>query len=208
MAPRSRFVSGGLWRAVRPSVHWDLRSKRNETGVFRAVTGKASRLAPPNTPVARKDPFNIQGLCVSRRLVENSFFVQPGCERHAPTKTTAFSHSSCDHIGFVASQPATVSPSDVSRKNVSRVRQGLTYMASTSATNTEKMNGAAPNQTLVPAAENGTIEPSAAVALGAVFRGCSRPVKPQSGRDPRRRSTFAAPAGRAESYRSAHWQRR
>ena len=37
-------------------------SKRNETAVFRGVTGKASRLAPPNTVTNRKDPFNINGL--------------------------------------------------------------------------------------------------------------------------------------------------
>ena len=39
-----------------------LHAKRNETGVFHGVTGKASRPAPPYTVRNRKDPFNINGL--------------------------------------------------------------------------------------------------------------------------------------------------
>jgi hypothetical protein len=35
---------------------------RNETGVFRGVTGKPSGLAPPNTVTNRRDPFNFNGL--------------------------------------------------------------------------------------------------------------------------------------------------
>jgi hypothetical protein len=51
---------------VRPSglcflgVHFE--AKRNETGVFGGVTGKASGLAPPNTVTNRRDPFNFNGL--------------------------------------------------------------------------------------------------------------------------------------------------
>jgi hypothetical protein len=37
-------------------------SNRNETGVFRGVTGKPSGLAPPNTVTNRRDPFNFNGL--------------------------------------------------------------------------------------------------------------------------------------------------
>ena len=39
-----------------------LRAKRNETGVFEGVTGKALRQAPPYTVTNRKDPFNFNGL--------------------------------------------------------------------------------------------------------------------------------------------------
>ncbi len=35
---------------------------RNETGVFRGVTGKPSGLAPPNTVTNRRDPFNFNEL--------------------------------------------------------------------------------------------------------------------------------------------------
>ena len=41
-------------------------SKRNETGIFRGVTGKPSRLAPPNTVKNRRDPFSFNGLRVSQ----------------------------------------------------------------------------------------------------------------------------------------------
>jgi hypothetical protein len=37
-------------------------SKRNETGVFVGVTGKASRLAPPYTFRTGRDPYNINEL--------------------------------------------------------------------------------------------------------------------------------------------------
>lgn len=39
-----------------------LGANRNETGIFRGVTGKPSRLAPPNTVTNRRDPFNFNGL--------------------------------------------------------------------------------------------------------------------------------------------------
>jgi hypothetical protein len=35
---------------------------RNETDIFRGVTGKPSGLAPPNTVTNRRDPFNFNGL--------------------------------------------------------------------------------------------------------------------------------------------------
>ena len=47
---RQALVSLGFW------------SKRNETGVFLNVTGKALRLAPPYTFTVLRDPFNINGL--------------------------------------------------------------------------------------------------------------------------------------------------
>jgi len=34
-------------------------SKRNETGVFVGVTGKASRLDPPYTFATGRDPYNV-----------------------------------------------------------------------------------------------------------------------------------------------------
>ena len=88
-------------------------SKRNETGVFLNVTGKASRLAPPYTFTARRDPFNINGLgvaanvlCVACRYETVSF---PPCSAHV----------SCEYARFVTLENASVTRSDVSRKSVS-----------------------------------------------------------------------------------------
>jgi len=50
-----------------------LHAKRNETGVFQGVTGKALRPAPPYTVSNRKEPFNINGLHVSQNRPETVF---------------------------------------------------------------------------------------------------------------------------------------
>lgn len=46
---------------------------RNETGVFRGVTGKPSGLAPPNTVTNRRDPFNFNGLRAVKFATETVF---------------------------------------------------------------------------------------------------------------------------------------
>ena len=63
-------VSVQAW-SVRPSGLFFLgfASKRNETGIFRGVTGKPLRLAPPNTITNRRDPFNFNGLQVFRKSI-------------------------------------------------------------------------------------------------------------------------------------------
>ena len=83
-----------------------LRAKRNETGVFEGVTGKALRLAPPNTVLNRKDPLNINGLRVTpnrpetfggRSTAHQVSLFQTVCHRRSQLP---FAHSNFEHIGF------------------------------------------------------------------------------------------------------------
>ena len=46
---------------------------RNETGIFRGVTGKPSGFAPPNTVPVRRDPFNFNGLRSMKFAAETVF---------------------------------------------------------------------------------------------------------------------------------------
>jgi hypothetical protein len=112
MAPNRRFGSGEFWRAFKPCVHWGSRSKRNETGVFGAVTGKASRLARPYRFGARKDP---QSQWVSPL---DPIWTLGWTPEASPAVRPA--RASPEYIQFLASQPETVTLCDVSLKILSQ----------------------------------------------------------------------------------------
>ena len=69
--PLFRFRRGVSGRQALVSL--GIASKRNETGVFGGVTGKALRLAPPKAVTNRRDPFIINGLGGATFWVETVF---------------------------------------------------------------------------------------------------------------------------------------
>ena len=103
-------------------------ANRNETGIFRGVTGKPSGLAPPNTVYRRKDPLFFNGLDVSQNRPETVFSAKPRTIYTARTDhnlPAPHAHNT-EHSVFIPLENFSVLPLGVSPKNVSQTRKGLT----------------------------------------------------------------------------------
>ena len=119
--PPFRFRPGLAGRQAQVSLRFC--SKRNEMGVFEAVTRKARRQAPPYTVINRRDPFNFNRLRVSQNRPETVFLGKPVtiCASINPSKQTRFSQPHDPHLtNLLASRSTSVTAYSVSPKSVSR----------------------------------------------------------------------------------------